>query len=107
MATLKHWIKTASITEGKVFRSVAKGGKGGTSLSAASVNRIVKTAAKRAGEDEKGFSGHSLRAGYVTEAARKGAQSHQIMIVTGHKSDAMVRKYIRSGRLFMDTVGVL
>ena len=72
-----------------------------------SISRLVKKVAKTAGEEVAGYSGHSLRSGYVTEAARRGAQSHQIMMVTGHKSDAMVRTYIRSGRLFMDTVSLL
>jgi integrase len=90
-----------------LFRSIKKGGHVQGAITDGSISRLVKKVAKTAGEDVAGYSGHSLRSGYVTEAARRGAQSHQIMMVTGHKSDAMVRTYIRSGRLFMDTVSLL
>ena len=104
---LKKWLELANIQDGYVFRSLRKGGYIRESITDGSISRIVKKVVKDAGEDPKGYSGHSLRSGYVTEVARRGAQSHQIMMVTGHKSDAMVRKYIRSGRLFMDSIGIL
>ena len=104
---LEKWLRFADIQDGFVFRSLRKGGYIQKSITDGSISRIIKKLVKKAGEDPKGYSGHSLRSGYVTEVARRGAQSHQIMMVTGHKSDAMVRKYIRSGRLFMDTVSLL
>ena len=55
---------------------------------------------QNAGEDSSLYSGHSLRSGYATEAARRGAHSYQIMMVTGHRSDSMVRRYVREGRAF-------
>ena len=107
VSALKRWLKEAKIESGLVFRNVAKGGRVGAALTTRSISRIVKRCAERAGEDASGFSGHSLRAGYATEAARRGAQSHQIMMVTGHRSDTMVRRYVREGRAFLDSVAVL
>ena len=46
------------------------------------------------------FSGHSLRAGYVTSAAAEGAGEHAIMKQTGHKRVDTLRRYIREGDLF-------
>lgn len=46
------------------------------------------------------FSGHSLRAGYVTSAAAEGAEEHTIMRQTGHKRVDTLRRYIREGDLF-------
>ena len=40
-------------------------------------------------------SAHSLRAGFVTEAAMVGMQASVIMGQTGHKSLEMVFRYIR------------
>lgn len=49
-----------------------------------------------AGEDAATkVAGHSLRAGYCTEAASAGLQPHQIREQTGHRSDATLARYIR------------
>jgi len=44
------------------------------------------------------FSGHSLRAGFVTQAADDGLQEWMIQKVTGHKSADVLRRYIRKDR---------
>jgi len=49
-----------------------------------------------------GIAGHSLRVGHVTQAARNGISESKIMHQTGHKSTAMVRRYIRIGQLFSE-----
>jgi integrase len=43
-----------------------------------------------------------LRSGMATSAARAGASERAIMEQTGHKSTAMVRRYIRKGHLWLD-----
>ena len=55
-----------------------------------------------AGFDPTEFSGHSLRAGFVTSAAEKGATADRIMDHTGHRSVAMVRVYTRRADAFAD-----
>lgn len=50
----------------------------------------------------KKFSGHSLRAGFVTAALRAGASERQIMRQTRHKSEAMVRRYQREHAPLVD-----
>ena len=50
----------------------------------------------------KNFSGHSLRAGHATQAARNGVPKATIMKQTGHKSVVTLRKYIRAGELFVE-----
>lgn len=64
---------------------------------------VHKHLAQRAGLDTKRFSGHSLRAGHATTAARAGVNERTIMHTTGHRSEKMVRRYIREGTLFHDT----
>jgi integrase len=53
-----------------------------------------------AGLDPALYSGHSLRAGFATSAARAGAEERDIASVTGHKSERILRRYIRQGLLF-------
>jgi integrase len=58
---------------------------------------VVKSAMGKAKciEAAKSVSGHSLRAGFVTEAATVGLQTSAIMGQTGHKSLEMVFRYVR------------
>jgi integrase len=60
-----------------------------------SIGLIIKRAAARAGMDTRSIAGHSLRAGCVTQAAKNGVPDRQIMKQTGHKSVAMLQRYVR------------
>jgi integrase len=104
---LRAWIDAAGISSGPIFRGVAKGGKTVRAgrLDSGSVARIIKRAAARAGLlDADDFSGHSLRSGLATEAARSGATDNAIMDQTGHTDVRSVKRYIRRGRRFTDNV---
>ena len=57
---------------------------------------LVKKHAAAAGLDAAQFSGHSLRAGLVTSAARAGVPERVIMRQTGQRSLEMVLKYVRA-----------
>ena len=70
-------------------------------LSDRSVALVVKRSAKRADLDPAGYAGHSLRAG-LAAAAMAGASELAIVAQTGHRSERMVRRYIRDGKLFRD-----
>lgn len=98
---LRAWLETAGITSGAVFRAVDRHGKVAThALSPRSVAKILKRAAARAGIDAAAIAGHSLRAGMATQAALNGAQERDIAKTTGHRSTAMVRRYIRDADPF-------
>ncbi len=55
--------------------------------------------------DPTRFGGHSLRAGFVTAAADRGAPIDRIMDHTGHQSAAMVRTYTRRTDAFAQHAG--
>jgi integrase len=71
-------------------------------LSGAAVGDIVKKCVAVVGLNAVEFAGHSLRSGLCTSAALGGASERAIMNQTGHKSEKMVRRYIRSGSLFRE-----
>lgn len=99
--SLQLWLEEGAITEGPAFRSVNRHGNVQPGrLSDKAVALIVKRCAEAAGLDSSKYSGHSLRAGLATSAAMNGASERQIMKQTGHRSEAMVRRYIREGSLF-------
>ena len=98
---VQDWLRHNAITDGPVFRGVDRHGNvSDRALDSGSVARVVKRAASRAGLDPKAYSGHSLRAGFATQAARAGAHERAIMKHTRHKSEKVLREYIRDGQLF-------
>jgi integrase len=98
---LRIWLDHAKIDTGPVFRFVKKGGAIGLqALSSQSVAAIVKEYAAKAGLDPRNFSGHSLRAGLITSAAKAGVSSWKIREQTGHRSEAMLYRYIRDAEIF-------
>jgi site-specific recombinase XerD len=97
------WLSRTYIKEGALFRSVNRHGQlQQTRLSDKTVALVVKRAAAAAGLDATRYAGHSLRAGLATAASIAGAGERSIMNQTRHKSERMVRKYIRDGQLFRD-----
>lgn len=100
---LRAWLKAAGITRGPAFRPINRWGYvRPRRLSDRSVALIVQKRAQAAGLDAERYAGHSLRAGFVTAAARVKVPERDIMRQTGHKSIAMVRRYIRDAELFVD-----
>jgi integrase len=100
---LEAWIQKGNVLEGALFRAVDRHGNIGASrMDGKSVARIVKRAILRMGKDPAQFAGHSLRAGLATSAAMAGKSMNAIMKQTRHRSEAMVRVYIREGSLFRD-----
>lgn len=93
---VKAWLELAGITSGPLFRPVNRHGQiSPNALSDKAVALVVQRAAEGAGMDPKRISGHSLRSGLATSAALAGADERAIMAQTGHRSSAMVRRYIR------------
>ncbi len=100
---LKAWIDAAELASGPLWRPIDRHGNiGAAALTSHAVARLVKRCAAAAGLEPGAFSGHSLRAGLATAAAAAGVSERQIMQQTGHKSERMVRRYIRQGTLFKD-----
>lgn len=81
------------------LRSIRKNGNlSDTPLSGAAVHKAIRRRAAQAGYDPdivQQLGGHSLRAGFVTQAFRNGASAHAIMRQTGHTTPAMLETYAR------------
>lgn len=100
---LHQWLEISGITDGPIFRPVNRHGVvADDALSAQAVALVVKARAKAIGLDPAKFAGHSLRSGLVTSAVQLGVPSWKIRQQTGHKSDAMLARYIRDANLFVD-----
>lgn len=108
MAAIRAWLDAAGITEGAAFRPVIKGGAVAPGrLTDRSVAQIVKDRAAAAGLDASRFSGHSLRAGFVTSALSAGGDMFKVMDTTRHKEVRTLRAYDRRAKGFDNYVGAL
>jgi integrase len=100
---LQSWLAAAEIETGALFRRVNRFEQVlPDRLSSQSVALVIKERVAAVGLNPELYSGHSLRAGFATSAAISGASSSSIRAQTGHSSDAMLAKYIRSTQLFVD-----
>jgi site-specific recombinase XerD len=106
VAALRDWLQAAGITDGPLFRPIRRGGhvQNGR-LTDRSVATIVKTYAQQAGFDPSLFSGHSLRAGFLTSAAKRGASVFKMMASSRHRSIETLAAYVRDQELFKDHAG--
>jgi site-specific recombinase XerD len=101
---LKAWMTAAKITRGPVFRPLDRNGAPkARHMVPQSVALIVKGAARAAGLDPAIYSGHSLRAGHVTEARSRGVADSQTMATTGHKRVETLDMYDRRENVFQKT----
>lgn len=104
--TLQAWLTAGGIIEGPLFRPIAKGGRiSAERLTDRSVADIVKRHADAAGLDPQIYSGHSLRAGFVTTALEDGADLLKVMDVTRHKEVKTLKGYDRRAKAFKDHAG--
>jgi integrase len=92
---LSSWLERSGVVSGPIFRRIRRGGKIGEPLAAAAVRDIVRERAALAGLSDE-FAAHSLRSGFVTEAARQNVSIGDTMALTGHTSPATLAGYFRA-----------
>jgi site-specific recombinase XerD len=101
--SVETWLGAANIRSGALFRPINRHGVVlQRRLTDKAVARIVKRSAQLVGIDSNTVAGHSLRSGMATSAAAAGASERSIMTQTGHRSEAMVRRYIRHGSIWIE-----
>jgi site-specific recombinase XerD len=113
VALVREWLDAAEISEGPVFRPVSRSGRVRAvaklarppRLTTQAVANVLKRYAAAAGLDASSFGAHSLRAGYITTAAERGADLARIMDQSGHRDPRTVVGYIRRANAFKDHSG--
>ena len=106
VARLKAWVAVRGDAPGPLFiRFAANGAMTGLAMSDRAITRIVQKYAALAGLDASVVGAHSLRAGFLTEAARSGASLPKMQEVSRQKKLEVLLGYIRSAELFEDHAG--
>lgn len=90
---------TALLPTSPVFRAVTKHGTiGDAPLSGQTVNDVVQRRIAAVGVDSSGFGAHSLRAGFITQAFRNGANHHEVACQSGHSDHNHIERYAQDDR---------
>ena len=74
-------------------------------MSDRAVARLVQAATTAAGYAPVPFGGHSLRAGFITSAARTGAGIFKIQEISRHRSLQVLAGYVRDAQVYRDHAG--
>ena len=107
---LQHWLAVAGIREGSLFRALDRHGHlRGEGLTGQSVALIIKRLATAVWGEQaaRDYAGHSLRAGFCTQAALLNWPGHWIRQQSRHQSEATLARYVRPGLEGMPRRGVL
>jgi hypothetical protein len=92
-AALDHWIEAAGVTEGRVFRAVARTGKiWGEGISQNVVWYVVKTCCERVGLEH--IAPHDLRRTCAKLCHDSGGELKQIQFLLGHVSVQTTERYL-------------
>jgi integrase len=102
---LIDWRRASGRAEGPIFRRLSSvGNPRRHAITSRQCNRILKQLVTAAGlPNPEGFSTHSLRRGFATEASRLGASMPAIQRHGRWRSTQTVLEYIEAGRQFTDS----
>ncbi len=102
---LLEWRQAAKQWDGPVFRRLSKTGRLlNTGISGRAICTVVQSVVKAIGlENPAGYSAHSLRRGFATESARRGASMPAIQKHGRWKTTSTVVEYVEAGRAFDDS----
>lgn len=105
VAALDAWLGASGIESGPIFRAISRRGEvGEAALSHTATNDIIKKWVARAGiPDSKRFSGHSLRASFVTIMRSLGVSDALIARQTHHTNLDNLMIYDRPESVLRDS----
>jgi site-specific recombinase XerD len=92
-AALDHWTRAANVTEGKIFRAVARKGKvWGRGISQNVVWYVVRSCCQRIGLEH--IAPHDLRRTCAKLCHDRGGELEQIQFLLGHASVQTTERYL-------------
>ncbi len=91
---INSWMSAAGIEDGRLLRSISKGGKIGDTLSDWAVWSVVERSAKEIGIER--FGAHDLRRTCAKLCRKAGGDLEQIKFLLGHSSIQTTERYLGS-----------
>jgi site-specific recombinase XerD len=106
VTAFRAWVTAAGLISGAVFRPISKGQRvQERRLTDRGLVKVIKRHAARVGLDPREFAGHSLRRGFLTETAARGANLFRMADQSRHSSIETLRGYVQVAELFKDHPG--
>jgi integrase len=96
---LQAWLELRGQAQGYLFTHVERGAEE-RGLRPEAIERMVKACVRKIGVAPQGYSGHSLRAGFITAAGEAEIGELLIAAQSGHRSMNVLRRYFRRRDLF-------
>ena len=91
---INSWMSAAGIEDGRLLRSISRGGKIGDSLSDWAIWSVVERSAKEIGIER--FGAHDLRRTCAKLCRKAGGDLEQIKFLLGHSSIQTTERYLGS-----------
>ena len=104
---LNAWLVQSGLRSGILFRGIRNTGKLNDGISGSAINRLIRRRVELAGFDPDLFGAHSLRSGFITEAARSGANLGDAMALSGHRCAEVASGYYREASILENPAGKL
>jgi len=105
-ARLNEWLSVRGGEAGPLFyRTDAQGMMTKEPMSDRSVARLIQRYAEKVGLDPAAVGAHSLRSGFLTEAAKAGASLPKMQEVSRQKKVEVLLGYVRDAALFENHAG--
>ncbi len=103
---LNEWLSVRGGEAGPLFyRTDAQGIMTKEAMSDRSVARLIQRYAEKVGLDPAAIGAHSLRSGFLTEAAKAGASLPKMQEVSRQKKVEVLLGYVRDAALFENHAG--
>ncbi len=103
---VRVWLQAAGIDTSLLFRRISSSGSvGDAALSDKTVVRLIKRTGRAAGLNEKRYSGHSLRRGFLTSAATNRVDVLKMVAQSRHANINTILAYVDNQQLFDNHAG--
>jgi len=104
---LAQYLAVAGIHDGPLLRAISKSGRVlERRLDASSIAHVLHARLSQTVElTSRGFSAHSLRAGFITSSAKAGVPEMFIQRTTRHRSANVLRGYVQTSDPFSQAAG--
>ena len=106
VAHVRAWLEASGVVEGPLFRRLTRHDELTEGrMSDRAIARLIQRAAADVGLTPGQYGGHSLRAGFLTDAAHAGATIPKMQDISRHKTVAILLDYVRSAEMYEDHAG--
>lgn len=92
---LTTWLVQSGLRDGKIFRGIRGKATLTPGICGDAIHQMIRRRIARIGLDPREYGAHSLRAGFMTQAAQTGTALGDAMALSGHRNPAVAQGYYR------------